>query len=222
MANVLVIAPHPDDEVLGCGGTIARHADAGDTVHVVVVTRGTPDVFSTESVKVVWEELRRAQRVLGVADCRHLDFPALKMGQIAAHVIADRLREIVLEIRPDTVYVPHPGDIHGDHKAVFWAACVATRPTPEFQVSRLMSYETLSETEWGPPSAGLPFVPNIFIDITAQLERKLKAASMYASQIKKFPHPRSCRCLRALAQYRGATACMRGAEAFVLLREVAK
>ena len=220
MPDILVIAPHPDDEVFGCGGTMARHSDAGDRVHVVVVTRGSPDVFPPESVDVVRQEAERAHSLLGVASCHYLDFPAPKMDQVAGHAVADELRQLILKIRPEVLYVPHCGDIHADHKAVFWAACVAARPAVEFRVLRLLSYETLSETEWGPPSGGSAFTPTVFVDIAAQLQRKLQAASEYVSQLKDAPHPRSLTCLRALAQFRGATACIEAAEAFVLVREV--
>jgi LmbE family N-acetylglucosaminyl deacetylase len=142
------------------------------------------------------------------------------MDQVPGHTVADELRRILFEIRPGIVYLPHCGDIHGDHKAVFWAACVAARPAIDFQVPRLLSYETLSETEWGPPPGGSVFAPTIFVNIAAQLERKLQAASEYVSQLKQAPHPRSLGCLRALAQFRGATACMEAAEAFVMVREV--
>jgi LmbE family N-acetylglucosaminyl deacetylase len=222
MAEILVIAPHPDDEVFGCGGTMARHADAGDRVHVVIVTRGSPEVFPPESVDVVRREAERAHRLLGVASCRYLDFPAPKMDQVAGHIVADELRKILLEIRPEVVYVPHCGDIHADHKVVFWAACVAARPAVGFQVSRLLSYETLSETEWGPPPGGSAFAPTVFVDITAQLERKLRAASEYVSQLRDAPHPRSLTCLKALARLRGSAVCIEAAEAFVLVREVAR
>jgi N-acetylglucosamine malate deacetylase 1 len=220
MADILVIAPHPDDEILGCGGTIARHSDGGDRVHVAVVTRGAPDVFPPESVSVVRQEAERAHRVLGVASCVFFDFPAPKMDQVAGHLVADQLRQLILKFRPEVLYMPHCGDIHDDHKAVFWAACVAARPTVDYQVARLLCYETLSETEWGPPPAGSAFAPTVFVDISAQLERKLRAASEYVSQLKDAPHPRSLTCLKALAQFRGATACIEAAEAFVLVREV--
>lgn len=222
MADILIIAPHPDDEVLGCGGTMARHADAGDRVHVVVVTRGVPEVFPPESVDAVRREAEGAHRLLGVASCRYLDFPAPRMDQVAGHMVTDELRKILLEIRPEAVYLPHCGDIHADHKAVFWATCVAARPAIDFQVSRLLSYETASETEWGPPSGGSAFAPTVFIDIAAQLERKLQAASEYHSQLREPPHPRSLTGLKELARWRGASACIEAAEAFVLVREVVK
>ena len=222
MADILIIAPHPDDEVFGCGGTMARHADAGDRVHVVVVTRGSPEVFPPQSVDIVRAEAAQAHRLLGVASCRYLDFPAPKMDQIAGHTVADKLRQLILQIRPEVIYVPHCGDIHADHKAVFWAACVAARPAVDFQVSRVLSYETLSETEWGPPSGGSAFTPTVFVDIAAQLERKLQSASAYVSQLKDAPHPRSLACLKALARFRGSTACIEAAEAFVHVRETQK
>lgn len=218
--RVLVIAAHPDDEVLGCGGVMARHVAEGARVDVVVVTRGSPDVFSTEFVEQGRRELAAAHQVLGVTGVQFLDFPAPKLDTVPGHVLADRIRQSIHATQPEIVYLPHFGDIHSDHRAVYYATLVAARPIHGLLVRRLLSYETLSETEWSPPAGDQSFVPTVFVDISGVLERKLEAMRCYASQLQEPPHPRSLRGIQALAQLRGATVGCDAAEAFMLVREI--
>jgi len=219
--KVLVVAPHPDDEVLGCGGVMARHVAAGDEVHVVVVTRGHPEVFSEESVRQVRAEMHEAHKVLGVGSVRFLDFPAPRSDSVPRHAIADAMLRAVRELGPRTMYVPHPGDLHFEHGLIFEACLVAARPLDASAPRRILAYETLSETEWGPPLVGAAFQPTVYVDIAGQVETKLKAFSCFASQVKPFPHPRSAEAIRALARFRGAAAHLEYAEAYWLVREIA-
>ncbi len=164
MKNVLVVAPHPDDEMFGCGGAIARHSASGDRVEVLNVTRGSSELWPDDAVEQTRREALEANKVLGVAQVRFLDFPSPKLDMIPMHALADSIRTVVLELRPHIVYIPHGGDLHHDHKAVHQSACIATRPCPDFTVERLLSYETPSETEWA-TSREDAFVPNVFVDI---------------------------------------------------------
>jgi LmbE family N-acetylglucosaminyl deacetylase len=218
--KILVIATHPDDEVLGCGGVIARHADAGDSVHVLVVTRGAPDIYPPAQVEAIRRELAEAHAVLGVTAAHFLDFPAPKLDSIPNHELADAIGGMLHSLQPDTVYLPHRGDVHADHRAVHQAALVAARPAGDARIARLLAYETLSETEWGSPAPSEAFVPTVFADISGHLERKLKAIACYHSQLKEFPHPRSLQAIEALARLRGSTAGFAAAEAFMLIREI--
>jgi N-acetylglucosamine malate deacetylase 1 len=218
--RVLVVAPHPDDEILGCGGVMARHAAAGDEVHVAVVTRGHPDVFPPESVDLVRAELREAHALLGVSSVRYLDFPAPRLDTVPRHTVADAISQVLRELRPEVMYVPHHGDMHFEHGLIYEACLVAARPHNSTAVRRILAYETLSETEWGPPTAGAAFQPNVYFDITGYLNKKLEAFSCIRSQVKSPPHPRSLEVIKALAKYRGAAAHLEAAEAFVLLREI--
>jgi LmbE family N-acetylglucosaminyl deacetylase len=204
--NILVVATHPDDEVLGCGGTIARHASRGDRVDVVVVTRGAPDLYDEHQVKTLRKELEAAHAVLGVSAVHFLDFPAPKLDLVPAHELADS--------------IPHRGDLHSDHRAVFGAALVAVRPIGKSPVRRVLSYETLSESEWSAPVAEDAFLPSVFIDISAFLEKKKQALAAYRSQLKEFPHPRSLIAVESLARLRGSTVGVQAAEAFQLIREI--
>lgn len=218
--NVLIIATHPDDEVLGCGGVMARHAEMGHTVHVAVITRGIPGMFPEEVLKKTRRELQAAHNILGVADITFLDFPAPELDTVPGHEVADAIHQVIRKTGSQIVYTPHRGDIHGDHQATYWATLVASRPINDCPVRRLLSYETLSETEWGAPVGDQAFIPTVFVDISTTLERKLEAMACYRSQLKQPPHSRSLRALEALARLRGATIGLDAAEAFMLIREI--
>ena len=219
--SVLVIAPHPDDEVLGAGGTIARFAGEGRRVTVAIVTRGEPALFDQAMIERGREEARRAHALLGVADTLFLDLPAARLDQVPHIELNAALGGVVRSVRPDTVFVPFRGDVHRDHQAVFDSALVAVRPTGGCSVREVLAYETLSETNW---NAGrgvtAPFVPDCYIRIDGQLERKLQAMAIYASQLQEFPHERSLTAIEALARSRGATVGAAAAEAFVTIRRV--
>ena len=218
--RVLVIAPHPDDEVLGCGGVIARHSARGDRVQVVVVSRGAPDIFPPEEVERTRSELAAAHQLLGVKDVHFLDFPAPRLDTVPAASLAAALKGVILQVRPSTVYLPHHGDLHGDHKAVYWATLVASRPNGGFVPRRLLCYETSSETEWGAPIPCDAFVPTVFVDISQYLGVKLEAMKCYGSQLAPCPRARSLASIEALARVRGGTIGVTAAEAFGLVREV--
>jgi LmbE family N-acetylglucosaminyl deacetylase len=218
--NVLVIAPHADDEVLGCGGTIARHAAKAERVVVAVVTRGSQPLFSLETVAQIRKETQEAHRVLGVSETVFLDFPAPQLDQVPLHEVADAIRKVVARVHPDVVYLPHEGDVHLDHKIAFWATLVACRPVTSGTPARLLAYETLSETEWGAPGGRDAFTPTVFVDISNQLDVKTRAMSCFAGQLRVPPHPRSLEAIRSLAHLRGSTAHLQAAEAFMLVREI--
>lgn len=218
--RVAVVAPHPDDEVLGCGGVMARHVANGDEVFVIVVTRGIPELFAPELIERTRAEARKAHELLGVKETRFLDFPAPRLDVTPGHLVADALAKQFRDIRPERVYLPHHGDIHSDHGRIYHATLVAARPLAKCPVKQLLCYETLSETEWSPPIATSVFYPTVFVDITAHLQNKLDAMSCFETQIKQPPNPRSLQAIEALARYRGATVNLMAAEAFVLVREI--
>jgi N-acetylglucosamine malate deacetylase 1 len=221
--RILVLAPHPDDEVLGCGGAIARHVSEGDEVAVAVLTnaaRGAPELYSDDQTTTLREEVLNAHKVLGVHYTIFEDLPAPKLDAVPQYIIARTLSALVEQHCPETVYMPHSGDRHRDHWAVNQAAQVACRPYPGTTVRRLLTYETLSETEWGDVNTAAAFVPNWFVDISKYLSRKLQAMECYVSQLKCFPNARSLKAIEALSIIRGTTAGFSAAESFVLLREL--
>ena len=219
--RALVIAPHPDDEILGCGGTIARLVALGREVHVAVVTSGTAPRFNAEHVTTVEDEARRAHAFLGVTETHFLGFPAAELDRVAHADVNAAMLKLVGELGPDTMFLPFIGDIHLDHQLIFTSAMVAARPRGEHYPARLYAYETLSETNWYAAGITPGFLPNVFVDISGHLDRKIEAFQHFQSQVAPFPNERSVEGLRALATMRGATVHRHAAEAFMLLREVA-
>lgn len=217
---VVVVAPHPDDEVLGVGGTIARLSDAGADVHVAIVTTGRAPRFAAEQVAGVRAEAAAAHAVLGVTQTHYLDCPAAELGEYAHTELNRAIADVVRRTDARTIFAPHPGDIHLDHQLSFLSALVSARPHQHDYPTRIFAYETLSETNWNAPYLTPGFLPNLFIDISDTLQRKLDAFACFESQQKAPPHERSVATLTALATLRGATVHRRAAEGFVTIRIV--
>ncbi len=220
LGKVLVVAPHPDDEILGCGGTMARLVAEGGDVTVAVVTTGQAPAFPPEMVAQVRAELAEAHALLGLKGTRFLDLPAAALDKVPAAQLNAALGALVQDIQPDTLFLPFVGDIHGDHQLVFLGAMVAARPRHARAPRRIYAYETLSETNWYAPGTTPAFIPNVYIDISETLEKKLAAFRCFESQVKAFPDERSPEAIRALALMRGATVFRPAAEAFMLVRQI--
>lgn len=222
--NILVVAPHADDEVLGCGATIYKKIKEGYNVYVLIMTNASksdPTIFSPKRIERVRREALEAHRFLGVKQTIFLDFPAPALDQYPSYKMSMKVSEFIKEYCIETVYLPHRGDIHKDHKMVFDAVLVACRPVGDYSVKNIYAYETLSETEWAAPYSNDVFIPNVFELCSEQaLEVKLKAMECYKSQLKVFPNPRSLVALSALAKLRGATVSKQYAEAFMLIRTI--
>ncbi|WBU63457.1 PIG-L deacetylase family protein [Paracoccus aerodenitrificans] len=217
---VLVIAPHPDDEVLGVGGTMARLADAGTEIHVAIVTTGRAPRFSVDQVDTVRAEAAAAHAKLGVTQTHYLDCPAAGLREYAHTELNRAISSVVQRTGAQTIFAPHPGDIHLDHQLSFLSALVAARPHQPDYPTRVFAYETLSETNWNAPYLTPGFLPNLFVDISDTLQRKLDAFGLFESQQRAAPHERSVASLTALATLRGATVHRDAAEAFVTIRIV--
>jgi LmbE family N-acetylglucosaminyl deacetylase len=218
VTQVLVIAAHPDDEVLGMGGTIAVHTDRGDAVRVLIVTDGSSTQYpgDAEIRSRKEEEARRAASELGVDDYVHLDLPDMRLDTVA-HVEVNRVvEEHVRDFGPTVVYTVQP-DVNNDHRVLFDSVSVATRPVPGSGVRRLLTYAPTSSTEWTPAAVNW-FVPNWYVDVTATIERKLAAFAQYKTERREYPHPRSERAIRATAEFHGTTCGCEYAEPFVLVR----
>ena len=218
--NILFVAPHPDDEVLGCGGTMKKLSDLGGNIHVLIITRGKPEKYSDERILKVRNEAMAAHKILGVSETRFLDFPAPDLDKISLAEISEAISGIIIEFKIDTLFLPHRGDIHHDHKIVFNAGLVASRPTNNCTVKRIYSYETLSETEWAVPTSDEIFIPTCFINISGVFSLKTEAMKCFKSQLRNFPNPRSLKSIEALANYRGSTVGCSHAEAFMTIRVI--
>lgn len=220
ISRALVLAPHPDDEVLGCGGAMARIASGGGHVEVAVVTRGQPPRFDPVQADEVRAEALEAHALLGVKQTHFLDLPAAELDCIPRADLNQAIAGVLAKAQPDTLFVPFVGDLHFDHGLVFEAALVAARPRGDAYPLRILAYETVSETNWSAPTLAPAFHPNIFIDISDHLEAKLNAFECFRSQCQAPPDERSLETLRALATVRGSTVSRRAAEAYMLIREV--
>lgn len=220
--KILAIAPHPDDETLGCGATLLKHKSAGDSLYWLIVTRGHEPQWSAELLAQKQEEIQKVGAAYGFESTLTLGFPTVKLDTVPLEQIISAMRNAVDEAKPDCVYLNHSGDIHSDHRVVFEAAMSVLKPfySGRHGVRRVLSYEILSSTDAAPPNPSRSFVPNVFVDVTDYLEPKLKIMSLYETEVQPFPLPRANDSIKALARYRGATIGAEFAEAFMLLREV--
>ncbi len=218
--KVLVFAPHLDDEILGLGGTLAKHIANGNEVYICVVARGSRKLYSEELLKQRDEEAIACHKFLGVKETILLGCESTHLEEISRVEFNKKICEVVDRIEPEEVYIPHYGDMHKDHNVVTSAAMVALRPKGKHIVRRVYCYETPSETGWNIPGAITDFLPNTYINITDFLDIKLKAMSFYKTQLHPFPSPRSLEALEALAKYRGMICGCEAAEAFALVREI--
>jgi N-acetylglucosamine malate deacetylase 1 len=220
--RVLVIAPHPDDETLGCGGTLLKHIAAGDSVSWVIVTRTYEPRWPAEDIQRREQQIENVSAAYGFANKFRLSFPAARLDTLPLEDLMAAFNEIVAEVKPDWIYTVHAGDVHSDHRVVFEATMSAVKSFNSLNkgVSRLLSYETISSTDATPPRPATVFLPNVYCDITPFLERKLEIMSLYEGEVHPYPLPRALESIRALARFRGASVATEYAEAFMLLREL--
>lgn len=218
--NILILAPHPDDEVLGCGATIKKLSDEGNHLYVLVVTRGSSKFYSDEKILNVRNEALQAHRILGVKQTLFLDFPAPELDTVPLADMSREIAKVITDFQINTLYLPHRGDIHNDHRVVFNAGLVAARPVSFCSVKEIYAYETLSETEWAAPFADDAFIPTCFVNVENSLNSKMDAMKCFQSQLKAFPNPRSLDSIEALAKLRGATVGFKAAEAFMVIRQI--
>ena len=226
-SSILIIAAHPDDEVLGCGGSIARHADAGDHVQVLIVAEGATSRQQQRDRGQVDTELsdlaRAAQKagvILGAKGVELLDLPDNRLDSIDRLDLVKLIEARIERYQPQIVYTHHAGDLNIDHRRLHEAVVTACRPTPDQPVKRLMSFEVASSTEWQPSGSGPAFQPNWFVDISDQWDRKRLALEAYATEMRPWPHARSIQALEHLARWRGAQVGVQAAESFCLLRQL--
>lgn len=211
--NILVFAPHNDDEVLGVGGTIKRFANERHAVFVCEVTSG-PNAVQLQA------NARQAHRILGVRQSIFLGFPVGKLRTMNQMELNEAVSGVIRQTEPEVVFLPFWGDMHQDHREVTESALVALRPIGDYSVREVYLYETLSETGWHMPDASHSFMPNTWVDITETLPDKLAAMRCYESQLLPYPHPRSEDAIRALAQCRGASMGFPYGESFMQIRHI--
>jgi N-acetylglucosamine malate deacetylase 1 len=219
MHKVLIIAPHMDDEVLGCGGSIAKHKKSGDqTIVVFIAHRAYNHRFDERLNNIEKSHALKAKKVLGYDDAIFLDLPDERLDSALQNIIVP-LEKHIAEIKPDTVYIPFKGDNNQDHRAVFDAARVVLRPVANPFIDRVYMYEVSSSTEQSPPLAETVFMPNFYVDIKKFIDRKLRAFRCYTTENRDYPHPRSEEALKVISKKRGIETGFEYAEAFMILRE---
>jgi LmbE family N-acetylglucosaminyl deacetylase len=217
--RTIVIAPHPDDEVLGVGGTLLRRKAEGAKVAWLIVTGISVQTgWSEEKVKQRADEIDRISALFGFDEVFVLNFPTTQLDRIPMSELVAGVSNVFRSFEPEEVFVPHPSDVHTDHRIVFNAVASCTKWFRYSSVKRILAYETLSETDFG-MGTDQGFRPNVFIDIKPFLNDKLRAMDIYASELGVFPFPRCHEAIRALATLRGVASGFKAAEAFELLRE---
>lgn len=217
----LFIAPHPDDETLGCGGTILKLKAQGAAVHwLIVTTIDGVSGFPQERVPDRATEIEAVREAYGFDGIHHCLLPAAALDTVGKGALIGAVGDIIKSVKPKSVYIPYRNDVHSDHAAVFDAAVSAAKTFRSPFVKAIYAYETLSETDFGLRPDDLGFRPNLYEDIAGYLDKKIEIMSLFDGEMGEFPFPRSEECLRALATLRGAQANCHAAEAFMILKEI--
>ena len=219
--NILVISPHPDDETLGCGGTILKHKDIGDKIYWLIITNiVVKNGWDKDIVEKRQKEIKTVAEMYGFEKTFKLDYPTAKLDIIPIQEIIESISGVILEIKPEIIYLPNRSDVHTDHQITFKAAYSCTKNFRYPFIRKILMYETLSETEFAPTLAENTFIPNVFVDITKYFEKKLEIFNIYKSEVMKESLPRSLEVVEAFNRYRGSRIGKKYAESFQLLFEI--
>ena len=226
MKKVLILAAHADDDILGCGGTMAKHSDQGDEVSVLFLTngvgaRGKGDSIS-RNIDFRDQAAEKALAIVGAKLLDRLDFPDNAIDSLPRIKVIRAVENVINIYRPDVIYTHHGGDLNVDHRRALEAVMTACRPQPESSVSKIYSFEVASSTGWQGNTLFNPFVPNHYVEITEQLDRKMEALGAYEEEMRAFPHARSIEALQHLARWRGSQVGVAAAEAFVVERQICR
>lgn len=223
MSKVVVVAVHPDDETIGCGGTLLRHKQAGDEIHWIICTAvSEADGFSKERVSSRDAEIKKVAAMYGFDGVHQLGLRTVHVDEYSENTLVGHFSKLFSEIQPEVIYLPFKSDVHSDHRHIFSAAYACTKSFRYPSVKRVLMMETASETEFAPATKEDVFLPNVFVDISAHLKKKLEILSVFESELGQHPFPRSLRNIEALAVHRGATAGCEYAESFSLLKDIVK
>lgn len=219
--KVLVVAVHPDDETLGCGGALQRHKDSGDEIHWLICTSiKEEDGFSLEKIKQRNDEINTVSNMYDFDSVNSLELSTMKVDQYGVKIIVDSISDILIKIQPNIIYLPFKGDVHSDHKAISSAVYSCTKSFRHPYIKKIYMMETLSETEFSLSLSGDSFIPNVFVDITNYMDKKIDILKVYEGEVGQHPFPRSEDNVRALATCRGATSGCVYAESFMLIKEI--
>ena len=218
--QVLILSPHADDEILGCGGLIAKYSKRNYYINVVILTnanKGAPEIYSSKQIENIRKESKLANQLIGTKKLFFENLPGLNLNNYPFYKITNLIQKYIYQINPEIVLIPSINDIHDDHKIIFKAAKVVMRPNKKNNLKKILSYEVLSETEWNEDEKS--FSPNYFISLKKnEINLKVKAFLKYKSQVKKYPHPRSKEAIINLSKVRGSNVFMEYAEAYKIER----
>ena len=215
--KVLIIAVHPDDETLGCGGTLLKHKANGDEIYWLICTtidKSHPYYETRE------EEIAKTNEAYDFDSVHNLRLKTMQVDEYSMSELVGKISKVINEVKPTTIYLPFKGDVHSDHRKIFEASYSCTKSFRYPFIKKIYMIETLSETEFAPSTKEDSFIPNVFVDISAFMDKKLEIMKVFESEISEHPFPRSERNLKALATLRGATCGCEYAESFVLLKEI--
>ena len=216
----LFVAPHPDDEILGAGGTLLRKKKEGDEIAWLIMTEmSTAAGWEKKRVENRKLEIIEITNLIGFDKVYELKYPTTALDTVPMSELVDQISKVLTDFQPFEIFVPHPSDIHSDHKVTYQAVISASKWFRVGSINRILAYETLSETGMDPGYSSI-FEPNYFVDIENELESKIRAASIYSSEFAEFPFPLSLEAIRVLAKYRGINVGLKAAEAFQLLKEI--
>lgn len=220
MNKILIVSVHPDDEVLGCGGTILKHKAYGNKVYWLILTDVSIEHgFSPSRVSSRSEEIRKVSEKFGFQGVFNLKLPTMRLDTLPIGEIVLGVSKVMTEVQPDIVYLVNRSDIHSDHKIAFQALLSCTKNFRYPYIRRVLSYECLSETEFAPPVPEAAFLPNVFVDISDYFDTKIEIMKVYESEVMEGPLPRSLSTIEALARFRGSQIGVKYAEAFMLIKE---
>lgn len=224
--KILVVAAHPDDEVLGCGGVIARYAASGAKIYCLILGEGAIARYSTrekadfEKPKILKKQAAEAGHILGMKKIFFSDFPDNSFDSVPILKIIKEIEKVKRAVRPDVIYTHHRGDLNVDHRVAYEAVLTASRPLKGETVREIYSFEVPSSTEWSGPGKDVAFMPDLYVDISATIKKKIKALRCYEKELRQYPHPRSIKGVELLAENRGLEAGLRLAESFETIRHV--
>jgi len=221
MNKVLVVAVHPDDETLGCGGTLLKHKDNGDEIHWLIATDiRESEGYDNQTVKTREDEIIKVERLFDFNSVNRLGLPTTKIDEYSMGELISKISSVFNKVKPNIIYLPFKGDVHSDHKYIFDAAYSCSKSFRYPFIKKIYMMEVLSETEFSVSTKEDSFIPNVFVDISNYMDRKIETMKIYESEMDIHSFPRSERNIRALATYRGAASNCNYAESFMLLKEI--
>jgi len=223
MKKILIVSAHPDDEILGLGGTLLKHKNNGDELHWLIITNiSTEQGFSSDLVNKRQIEINEIFSKVGFKSIVKLDYPTMNLSSDTLIELIPKISKIVSELMPEIIYTMNRSDAHSDHRIVFNAVSTCTKSFRYPSVKKFLMYETLSETEFAPALPENQFTPNYFVDISNYIDKKIELMKIYSSELGEHPFPRSVNNIKALATYRGAFAGVKYAEAFQIVHIIDK